>query len=313
MANSIQSVAAAYGGVVTVAQAQECGFTPEEIRRLCDTGAWQRLRRGIYLPGPEESEPKRRHLLEAAAALLAVDSRAAVLAHTTAALLWDLEWLTEPDLDEVWLAQPPGKARGYRGIKLTAATLPPAHVTIGPRNLPVCTPARVVVDLARQLPLRDALVLADSALRQNLTARSHLDFVLRDCRGWRGARQAGRILALADRRSESVAESLARAVFFELGLPNPVQQVVIKDRQGNVIARVDFLFDGRRTIVEIDGKLKYADDPDALWREKRRADKLSESGYEVVRLSWSDLIGPPELVRERILAAFARAARRLPV
>jgi hypothetical protein len=172
----------------------------------------------------------------------------------------------------------------------------------------VTTKARTVVDVAREESFRVAVALADSALHSGV-GEEELGQVLRDCWNWPGARSAARVVAFADRRAEAVSESLARVVFAELALPAPTPQAWISDAHG-VIGRVDFLFEQQRTVLEVDGKVKYADDGEALWREKRREDRLREAGYEVVRVAWAELMYQPERVRAKLLAAFARAQRR---
>jgi len=70
-------------------------------------------------------------------------------------------------------------------------------------------------------------------------------------------------------------------------------QVLIVDEDGEPVGRVDFLVTGTNVIVEFDGKVKYASgDPDVLWKEKRREDRLRRLGYVVVRLTWADLERP---------------------
>jgi hypothetical protein len=146
-------------------------------------------------------------------------------------------------------------------------------------------------------------------LRHGLATKAQLQQVVADCAGWPYLRRAKRALGVADVGTESVAESLTRAVLAEAGLPTPLLQVDIADERGTSVGRVDFLFEAQRTILETDGRVKY-DDPGSLWREKRREDALRELGYEVVRVTWAQLMGPAESVRRRILDAFARAARR---
>jgi very-short-patch-repair endonuclease len=85
--------------------------------------------------------------------------------------------------------------------------------------------------------------------------------------------------------------------------------VPIYDRTG-MIGIVDFLFEMQRTIVEVDGRAKYRNDPDSLFQEKLREDRLREAGFEVTRLIWAELVGPPRAVAHKIRAAFTRAARR---
>ena len=87
-------------------------------------------------------------------------------------------------------------------------------------------------------------------------------------------------------------------------------QVKIADPRGSIVARVDLLI-GERVVVEVDGALKYADDPDGhtLFREKVREDRLRELGYEVVRVTWADLADPAGLL-SRVRAALRRAQSR---
>jgi very-short-patch-repair endonuclease len=53
---------------------------------------------------------------------------------------------------------------------------------------------------------------------------------------------------------------------------------------------------GTNVLVEFDGALKYADDPRALFREKRREDRLRRLGYVVIRVTWADLEAPGRLI-----------------
>jgi very-short-patch-repair endonuclease len=312
MDRRLAAIAGTQFGVVAAEQARSCGYSADEIRSLRSSGEWKALRRGIYRPGAVPDGPRQLHLKQVAAALLALRRRDAVVAHVSGGVLWDLDWAVEPDLSRVWVTCPEtGKVRNYPGLHVLPAQLPANQMTLGPGGLPACTPARVVVDLARHRPFREAVVLADSAIRQGLTTTAELESVLATCRGWPYARRAARAIAVADGDVESVAESLARAVFAEAGLPTPRTQVDIHDRRRRPIGRVDFHFAELGVIVEVDGRLKYAD-PEALWREKRREDRLREMGHQVVRLIWSDVTGPPEPVRARILAAAARAARNPP-
>jgi very-short-patch-repair endonuclease len=86
-----------------------------------------------------------------------------------------------------------------------------------------------------------------------------------------------------------------------------VPQVEVRDRDGDLIGRVDLLVEGTKLVVEFDGKLKYADgDAEVLWAEKRREDRLRRLGYTVIRVSWADLHRPglvATLVRQALAAA----------
>jgi very-short-patch-repair endonuclease len=103
-----------------------------------------------------------------------------------------------------------------------------------------------------------------------------------------------RVLAVADTRSESVLESRSRVLWLAAALPAPVQQAVIRC-DGRFVARVDFLWQEARLIVEVDGMGKYAD-PAALRDEKRRQNELVALGYKVLRFTWADIVGRPDHV-----------------
>ncbi|MGQ0846667.1 MAG: hypothetical protein ACT4QF_21300 [Sporichthyaceae bacterium] len=299
-------------GLVTAKKAFALGYTRAELRRLHTRQEMAGLRRGIYLSGPLGEGARQRHLDAAAAALLAIKGNDAALAHRTAAVVWDLDWLEQPDLNSVWLIQPPSSqsVRSYPGLHVWPATLPAHHLTISPNGLPTTTPARAVVDIARHHSFREAVVAGESALRYGLANNDELRTIVGDCRGWPFVRKARRVVELIDGTTQSVAEALARAIFAEQGLPLPRTQVEIRDAAGSTIGYVDFLF-ARWVVVEVDGRKKY-DDPEVLWAEKRREDRLWEAGYEVVRLTWADLMGPAEAIVRRVLKAMDRATTRHP-
>ena len=72
-----------------------------------------------------------------------------------------------------------------------------------------------------------------------------------------------------------------------------------------MLARVDFLVGGH-VIVEFDGAVKYkTGDGAVLFQEKQREDRLRELGFEVVRVIWSELDRPAEVIG-RVQAALAR-------
>lgn len=312
MRPDLSAFAKAQFGVVTAEQGVACGFPVDEIERLCESGRWTRIRHGIYWPGqaPEpEDDPRGRHLVDVAAGLLAVKAQHLAVADASAAVLWEFASI-EPLLPPaVTLLRPAGKVRLYPGLRVRVAAVPAGHVVRAPNGMPACSPARTLVDLARARPLRDVFVMADDALRRGLVTHPALQQVLADLAHTSGIRAAARSLGRADGRSESVAESFARAIFGELGLPVPELQVRIAAPDGRFVARVDFYFREFNVIVEVDGLCKYSA-PEDVQREKRREDELRRLGYEVVRLVWADLMGDAERVRARILAARDLGRRR---
>ena len=172
--------------------------------------------------------------------------------------------------------------------------------------------ARTVVDLARSLPFEQGVAAADRALALGATVLE-LEAALARAGRLRGAGAARRVVAFADGRSESVGESLSRVLLADLGLmPEDLQHRVMDGPR--LAGRVDFAWPSLRVIGEFDGRVKYGrlleadeDAGDAVFREKRREDRLRELGWEVVRWVWADL-AHPEVIAERLRRAFARAA-----
>ena len=171
--------------------------------------------------------------------------------------------------------------------------------------------ARTALDLARTQRFEADLVAAESALNMGLTTIAELREVLLYCLDWPGARDAGRVVGFASPHSESAGESVARIAFDVLGLPPPDQQVDLYDDFG-FIARSDFFWKLYRTVCEFDGRLKYVGDgvdPETLYKEKRREDRLRAAGAEVFRIDWAESWSRSDSIRRKTLGAFERAAQ----
>ncbi len=291
---------------MTRAQALASGSTTAEVDAAVRSGRWTSLRRGIYRTCPEPDDVLQRHADLVAAAVLATPGLSAG-SHASAAALHGLPLLSSPPAAPiVTRSRPEGGRRGAtRSAAGLVATLGPDDVT-SVRGAPVTTVARTAVDLARGRSTVDAVLALDAALRQ--VPRQVLEQVLGQQRGWPGAARALPRLTFADGRSESALESLGRVRMRQLHLPDPELQVVVPLPSGRS-ARVDYLWKQHRTVGEADGRGKY-DDVGALWREKRREDDLRDDGFEVFRFTWDDALRRPQVIRDRALRAFARAAGR---
>ena len=277
------------------------------MRSLVRSGDLVRMRRGVYATRRAadwaEGNQTRAHVLRALA-IRATVGRAAVVSYQSAALLHGLSLLDSPPIDTVMLTLPTAKSwnrPAAAGVVFHCADLPPGHVT-RLYNLPVTTAARTVVDLARTLPFVDAVVVADSALHAEKTAKPELRQILDSCVSWPGVRQARRVVSFADERAGSALESAARVVFDESGLDPPELQVTIHLPAHAFL--VDFFWRAHRVIVEADGLAKYAADKDLI-AQFQRDRLLRDAGYKVVHFTWRELFKTPELVIARIRQAFA--------
>ncbi len=304
------SSTAAQGGVFTVQQARDSGYTDDEMRARLDSGRWVRVRHGIYRAAGVVDEFR----LATAAALLACHRSDPVASHRCAAVLLDLPLLDRPCLPELTLAER-SATTSVKGCVIHRERVQPGErvVTQGIRTT---NAARTVVDLARTLPFAEAVVVADAALGAVLTTSERLAAAGAAVRGRPSYARIQRVLDFATDRSASPGESLARTMFAEHGLPAPLlaQPIVVG---GLVIAEVEFLWKELRTIGEFDGRVKYLPGndrgDDVLWKEKLREERLREAGFEVVRMTWAQVTREPHETCRRIRAAFSRQLRPLPV
>lgn len=299
-------------GLATHAELAAAGYSAARIRTQLRAGAIVRLSRGIYalptLADAAAADKAGEHALAAAAALRGLGP-GLVASHQSAAIIHGLDMMPRPGQDpaagEVTLTRSRGvPSRSSRAsARVRVAELAAEHLTTV-YDVPVTTVARTVTDLARTLPFRDAVVVADSALHQAKVTQAALTSVLAASARWPGIRRAGQVVAFSDHRSESVLESIARVVFHEHGLPVPRLQAWVGGDEG-VVGRADFFWPEHATIGEADGALKYATPQQAMSQLDRDA-WLREAGFEVVNFTWHQIVTVPEQVISALRTAFGR-------
>ncbi len=288
------SVAARRHGVFTAVEAVRAGYRPDEIRAELAAGRWRRLRRGVYVRAQDleatVGDVRARHVLDCLAGLVTLRP-GPVVSHVSAARLHRLLVPTGVD-DAVRLTDEIQWRRG-RGYVVARASLPEGDVgRLGAAR--VTTPARSLVDCAREWDLEESVVAMDAALHGGVVTPEQLRAAVLRASHWVGIGDAARAAGLADGRAESPLESRGRLALLGAGLPCPELQVEIHGPRG-FVARVDAWYEDAALAVEFDGRVKYLDpfdgrDPgEVLWREKRREDLVRELGVRVVRLVQEDV------------------------
>ncbi|MEV5709499.1 type IV toxin-antitoxin system AbiEi family antitoxin domain-containing protein [Actinoallomurus sp. NPDC052274] len=199
MRRELLAVAAAQGGVFSRRQALAAGYGTRAIRDRPTAGIWLSRRRGVYVTRAlwETADAIDRHAIDVAAAILSFRRQDAVASHRSAARIHGIETLKPPP-DVVTLTRPaeaPGRGK-CRGIHVERAALPRDHLR-RKGGIPLTTPARTVVDLARTLPFREGVVVADSALFLRRTGREALIRVIEDCSRWPGIERARAVVDFA--------------------------------------------------------------------------------------------------------------------
>ncbi|WP_330228338.1 type IV toxin-antitoxin system AbiEi family antitoxin domain-containing protein [Nocardia sp. NBC_00508] len=296
-------------------QALASGLSDKQLRRLCRTGQWHRLRAGHYLNSPGSGlGATGRHLL-LALATAETTSDSAITSHCSAAVLHGMStW--NISLDRVHLTR--NRINGGRlsnRVVVHSAQVEPDEITLV-RGIRVTTPARTVIDIARSEGFEQSVALGDSALRDGLTTTAELREHLRRARHRPGRRKAAQVLDFLDGRSEGVGESRSRIMLHHYGFPASEVQARVFTDSGVCVGRVDLLFPDLGVIGEFDGNaenhnaLRLPRCPEqVVIAERTREDQLRALGWMVVRWNWDDLTAPADLLH-RLRAAAQIAAQR---
>ena len=272
---------------MTTAQALQCGIAREQLRTLTANG-WRHPTRGVYI-SPDAVDPFRASLR--AALLLRPDG---VISHTSAARVLKLGGLprwTPGEAPHVIL--PAGRTFNRCSGLVLHSGLRPGEQTVR-FGLPVTSLRRTVGDMATVLPLDDLVCLIDSALRAGMPAGEVRS---------RAPRRLREAMALADGRSESTFETLLRLLMVRAGLAPEALQVKVFDKDGRLYARLDLAWPSAKVGLEADGR-EFHDLPEALHRDRVRANQLANDGWKIFRATWDDLMQRPAsivaLIREAL-------------
>jgi hypothetical protein len=273
------------------------GWSDSAINRAVRSGRLIRLRRDQF--AAVEANPR---LAAIAAQRACGDS---VISHRSGAMMHGTPLYAiaafRPDL-----TVQPGQTGDVAHALLHRATLRKPDVVMID-GVPVTSPARTAIDLARHVPTVSAVVALDYLLHEQLTTWDELAQTAAECHNWPGIGAVRHALALADGRSESVLESISRLTIARLGLPKPRPQVRVYDEHGIFRGRTDFFWDDFDVFGEADGALKYEEEDTALLEEKERQEGIERLGLTAVRWGWSHATRNTDELRRRVLWGFERA------
>ena len=294
MEPTLRNAMTRHGGVFATADALAAGVSKEEIRPLLRSGAWHRIRYGVYTTGEVwrlHDRTGRLHRLECAAVLRRLERDSVVLSHGSAARLHELV-LPDSLTTEVRLTDPE-QFRVGRDYRISAATTPLSDV-VHQDGLPLTTITRTLADVGREWGLRDTVVALDDALADGRTTLRELTTATLAQTHWIGCGRAARAISLARLGAHSPHETLTRLALLDAGLPEPLlQQAVFLGSR--LVAVLDMYWPDHGVFAECDGMVKYTDPwrgrspADALRAEKRRQDDLLDLDLRGVRITPDDV------------------------
>ncbi|MFT3799539.1 hypothetical protein [Microbacterium sp.] len=254
-------------------------------------GDLTRVRRGVYARTADwrRLPPWEKYLVRVHAAALVFPD--AVFSHESAAVLLGMPVLGDPVTVHV-LVGPHSAARESTGIRSHRCRELPEVVTS--RGIAVTSPAVTAVTLARHRHNAYGLAAADAALGMGKTLTREALIADNEARdSSRGRNLARWPLERADKRRESVLESISDAAIEWLGFPAPELQHVFVAEDGR-IDRGDKWWKELSLLGEPDGELKYDGrfgDPAALLRDRHERDRRLLRGDvdSIAHWGWLDV------------------------
>jgi very-short-patch-repair endonuclease len=164
------------------------------------------------------------------------------------------------------------------------------------QDLRITTPERTVFDIGRRTDRADALPVLDAMLHRHLVSPWRLERMIHERREWPRAAALGRLLPLADARSESPMETRLRLLLTDAGIAPPAVQFEVRDRLGTLLARADLAWPAARLAVEYDGD--HHREQQQFRHDLERLNHLRLAGWTVLRFTANDVFDrPAETVR----------------
>jgi hypothetical protein len=311
---AVRARAATQDGLITAAQAREAGMAKAAVDLEVRRHRWVPLLRGVYLVDRdryEDLEPR-------------VWWRAALLAHGpayclvagSAARAIGLHGPTseEPYVEIAALSAVSRTTRLGRGlgpavdgpsVRVRQFAVDPGEVVVV-GGLPVRRADLTAIDAGLDLPRPRALSILDSALHLGLATPAGLADAAERAAHRPGIQQLRPLVGLADHRAESMVESHVRLACIDGKVPPDDLQFPVRTDDGRLIAVGDLAWKaGRRRplIAEADGKSIH-DQPEAVYRDRRRGNALVAAACDTVRFTFADALRP-DYVANVIRAALA--------
>lgn len=296
----LQALAAAQGGVVSLANLQACGFSAGAVRRRVAEGSWHRVGGAVVLAP--------RHL--------------STSTWSDTALAWTLQWTFGPHAlisgalalhRERWRL--PHEAhiivvRDKVHTSLTGVTVlrrPEAQARVVTGELRFVSAREALVDCLTILSPRDGADLLDAALQKRYVRPETVaqDLSARLGRGRRNASGLRELMARATSGSKSEAEHRMARLLHRSGTGPWAPNFPLRDASGQVVAEIDFAHVGLRIAIEVDGRAFHSDRR-SFERDRWRQNALSVGGWLVLRFTWEQITEKADEVIELIRAAIAQ-------
>lgn len=291
------------------------GYDDRAIHRRLKSGEWVRIRQGAYVTTGSWQALDRagRHAL-LARAVVAQAKTGIVVSHASGLPFHDAPTWGIP-LDAVHVTRTDGRAgRSEAGIRQHGGLIRNGDV-VHRDGLPVMSATRLALEVTTVAGVEASMCVVSHLLHTRQTTEAALAERYQSMKQWPRSLRTDLVLRLSDRRFESVGESRVYFLCFREGLPMPQPQYEIVNADGTVIARVDFAWPELGVFLEFDGMVKYEKllqegqrASDVVLAERDRERRICQlTGWQCIRVSWSDLADPARLAA-KIRAFLDRSA-----
>ena len=152
-------------------------------------------------------------------------------------------------------------------------------------------PVRTVSDLLRTLRRPYALSAADSMAHVGLVSKEEVRAFVAALKGYRGIVQARELAELIEPKSESPGEGWQRLRLADAGLPRPESQLIVADRFGREVARLDNAYVEAKVGMEYDGMEFHSLDEDRQDNADRRTVLTDILGWRMINSGKADILG----------------------
>jgi hypothetical protein len=297
------------GAVFTARQARVGGISGRTLTKLVLTGRVRRMLHDAYVDALVADTPE----LRCAAAALVMPP-AAVICRRTASWVLGFDAYAPNARDEALRIEcvvPARLARVRRqGMWGWEETLRPEDITeIG--GIPVTTPTRTAVDLARYTPRFMGLAALDDFCHRGLTDPAQLMACAERFAGGRNIAIARQLIVWAEPLTESPGESWVRLRILDAGFPRPEAQIKMRDAWGREVYRLDLGYRRRRLGLEYDG-LENHDSHEDREHDRARRERLErEFGWVTYGFDRGDVLGRNPVV-ELLVGELLEMEPRLP-
>ena len=149
-------------------------------------------------------------------------------------------------------------------------------------GIPVTTPARTALDLARRYPLDNAVAAIDALAQATDLKTADVELLAERYRGHRGIRHARAASPLVDAGADSPRETWLRLLLIRAGYPSPQTQIPVYDQWCRLTAVVDLGWEEIMVGLDYEGE-HHRTTP-------RRFNQGIRRHEEVTGLGWIDLL-----------------------